>query len=99
MYVDTDKIVDKSKIRKPKKKPQKRKLNGGEQYGNRIISAKRIIVEHAIGGFKKFKITSDIFRGITKSMNKSFRIAAGLWNLHLKYSSGTFAIHSSGSCK
>jgi len=90
VYVDTgfegiDKFIDKTQIKKPKKKPKKRKLNGGEQHGNRVISSKRVKIEHAIGGFKKFKIASDIFRGITKSMEKSFRIAAGLWNLHLHF--------------
>lgn len=93
VYVDTgfegiDKLVEKSQVRKPKKKPKSRKLNGGEQHGNRVISSKRIIVEHAIGGFKKFKITANIFRGITKTMDKAFRIAAGLWNLHLKFKAG-----------
>jgi len=71
-------------IRKPKKKRKNRRLNGGEQLGNRLISRERVKVEHAIGGFKRFKIVAGIFRGITHSMDKTFQIACGLWNLHLK---------------
>jgi hypothetical protein len=32
-------------IKKPKKKPKHRKLNGGERLGNRIISRKRFKIE------------------------------------------------------
>ena len=90
VYVDNgfngiDRYLSKNKIKKPKKKPRGRKLNGGEMHGNRIISSKRIKVEHSIGGMKRFKITSKIFRGIKKSMDISFRIAAGLWNMHLDF--------------
>lgn len=89
VYTDTgfegiDKLRDDIDIRKPKKKRRKRKLNGGEKLGNRLISRERVKVEHAIGGIKRFKIVSDIFRGITHSMDRTFAIAAGLWNLHLQ---------------
>ena len=67
-------------IRKPKKKPKKRKLNGGEKHGNKAISRERVKVEHTICGIKRFRIASDIFRGITKSMNTTIQIACGLWN-------------------
>jgi len=59
-------------------------LNGGEKLGNLIISRERVKVEHAIGGMKRFKIVANIFRGITHSMDRTFEIAAGLWNLHLE---------------
>lgn len=76
-------------IRKPKKKPRSRKLNGGEKLGNRCISKERVKVEHAIGGMKKFKIVSAIFRGISKSMDITLEIAAGLSNFHIKKISET----------
>ena len=89
IYLDTgfegiNKLDENLDIRKPKKKPRKRKLNGGEKLGNRIISRERVKVEHAIGGMKRFKIVANIFRGITHSMDRTFEIAAGLWNLHLE---------------
>ena len=79
-----DKLREDIEIRKPKKKRKKKKLNGGEQLGNRLISRERIKIEHAIGGIKRFKIVSDIFRGISHSMDKTMEIACGLWNFHIK---------------
>jgi len=73
-------------IRKPKKKRKKKKLNGGEKLGNRLISKERVKVEHSIGGMKRFKIVSAIFRGITESMDDLFEICCGLWNHHLSIS-------------
>lgn len=92
VYTDTgfegiDKLRDDVVIRKPKKKRKNRKLNGGEKLGNHLISSERVKVEHAIGGMKRFRIVSDIFRGISHSMNTTFEIACGLWNLHIMKSS------------
>jgi hypothetical protein len=70
-------------IRKPKKKPRNRKLNGGERLGNRLISRERVKVEHSIGGIKMFKIVSSTFRGISQSMNRTFEIICGIWNLKI----------------
>ena len=103
VYIDTGfegiyRFLPKKQIRKPKKKSQKRKLNGGEKHGNRVISSKRVKVEHAICGFKKFKIASEKFRGITKCMQKSFKIAVGLWNMHLDFLSRKLVAQVGGSC-
>ena len=89
IYTDTgfegiNRLRDDINIRKPKKKRKKRKLNGGEKLGNRLISKERVKVEHAIGGIKKFKIASAIFRGITHCMNKTMQITCGLWNFHIR---------------
>ena len=88
IYIDTGfegmgKLRDDLKLRKPKKKPRGRKLNGGEKQGNRFISRERVKVEHAIGGFKRFKIVSSIYRGIKSSMNRFLEVACGLWNFHI----------------
>ncbi len=88
VYVDTgfegiENLKEDIQVRKPKKKPKGRRLNGGEKLKNRIISKKRVKVEHAIGGMKRFRIVSDIFRGINRSMDVAFEIAAGLWNLRV----------------
>ncbi len=71
------------KFRKPKKKPRGRKLNGGERLGNRMISRKRVKVEHAVGRIKKFKSASSICRNITKSMDETFEIVAGIVNFQI----------------
>ncbi len=88
IYVDTgfeglESINEDLNIRKPTKKPKGKKLNGGQTLGNRLISRERVKVEHAIGGLKRFNIVAGIFRGITHSMDMTFAIASGLWNLHL----------------
>ena len=88
VYVDTgfEGIIEKApqaNIRKPKKKSKRRKLNGGERLGNRIIAKERVKVEHAIGGMKKFRISSDRFRGINFSNTDVFMITSGLWNLQI----------------
>ena len=85
IYLDTGfegvgKLGDELNIRKPKKKPRGRRLNGGEKLGNRLISKERVKVEHAIGGLKRMKIASNIFRGISKSMNETIELACGIWN-------------------
>ena len=68
----------------PKKKPRGGELSLQEKAWNRLISSVRIVVEHAIGGLKRFKVVSDIFRnknGVDDSFNY---LCAGLWNLHLQ---------------
>ena len=89
IYVDTgfegiQSYGDDLNIRKPKKKRKGKSLNGGEKLGNRIISRVRVSVEHAIGGMKIFRIASEKFRGINRSMNITLSNAAGLWNLKVE---------------
>ena len=72
IYTDTgfegiDKLRDDINIRKPKKKPRKRKLNGGEKLGNRLISKERVKVEHAIGGVKKDLKLHLLFSEVSRS--------------------------------
>lgn len=88
IYVDTGfeglaSLNEDFNIRKPSKKSKGKKLNGGQKLGNLLISRERVKVEHAIGGIKRLNIVSGIFRGITQSMDTTFAIASGLWNLHL----------------
>lgn len=88
IYVDTgfegiQNLRDGLNIRKPKKKPRSRKLNGGERLGNRLISRERVKVEHSIRGIKMFKIVSATFRGISHSMNQTFEIICGIWNMKI----------------
>ncbi len=96
IYLDTgfegiEKLNENLEVRKPKKKPKNKKLNGGQKLGNRLISKERVKVEHAICGLKRFKIVSAIFRGITRSMNIAFEVACGLWNFHLSKRTETVA--------
>lgn len=76
----------------PKKKPRKSKntpdpkLTKKEKETNKIISSFRIKVENAIGGAKRFWITSQIFRNKCEIFNDTImEIACGLWNFHLSF--------------
>lgn len=89
VYIDTGfeglrKIAPDINIRKPKKKKKGKNLNGGEKLGNRIISKERVKVEHAIGGMKKFRISSDRFRGINFSNSEVYKVTSALWNLQIE---------------
>ncbi len=70
----------------PKKKPKGGFLTQAEKEMNRLISSTRIVVEHAIGGMKRFGATSHIFRN-KKGIDDTFmNVCAGLWNLELETS-------------
>lgn len=61
-------------------------LTDEECANNHVIAPLRIIVEHAIGGVKRFRILADRLRmkmGILE--DKVPLICAGLWNWHLRY--------------
>ena len=53
----------------PKKKPKGRELTAVEKERNKVISGFRVLVEHAIGGVKRFRITTDKFRNRGDAFN------------------------------
>jgi hypothetical protein len=73
------------KVRMPKKKPKGGELTAAQKERNKTISRRRITVEHAIGGVKRFGIVHDVFRNVRKGFDdKVMLVCAGLWNYHLK---------------
>lgn len=68
----------------PKKKPKGGLLTDDEKAMNRLISSVRIKVEHAIGGMKRFRFVSDIYRNKNGLDDRFVNVAAGLWNLHIQ---------------
>lgn len=51
---------------------------------NKFVSQNRVWVEHAIGGIKRFFCLRTPWRNhIQEFQDHAFRIAAGIWNLHL----------------
>ena len=68
----------------PKKRPRGGILTDTEKAWNSLISSTRIVVEHAIGGMKRFKCISQIFRNKNGIDDTFVNIAAGLWNFHLQ---------------
>lgn len=56
-----------------------------QKQNNRIISGIRVVSEHAIGGYKRFKAASDVYRNKLENMDDKMNlVCAGLWNWHLE---------------
>jgi len=70
----------------PKKKPKGKELTADANAWNRVVSGFRVLVEHAIGGVKRFGIVSDKFRNRKDEFDdKVMLVSCGLWNYHLKF--------------
>jgi len=67
----------------PKKKTIKNPLSDVDKQLNRLISSARVVVEHAIGGMKRFSIAADIFRGRLGQDDTWMCVGAGLYNLRV----------------
>ena len=73
-------------IRIPHKKPRGRELTDEQKEGNRKLSSRRVLVEHALGGVKRLKSLSNIFRNKREKFDDMImNIGCGLWNYHLKH--------------
>lgn len=69
----------------PQKATKKKPLSREERENNKIISGIRIVSEHAIGGMKRMKAASDIYRNRLPNLDDIFNLlAAGIWNFHLQ---------------
>lgn len=72
------------KISMPERKPRTRELCQTKANQNKRKSSVRVLVEHAICGVKRFRITTDVFRNKIKEFDdKAMFISCGLWNYHL----------------
>lgn len=68
----------------PKKKTKKNPLTEDEKEMNKFISSYRVIVEHAIGGIKRYRCMSGKLRNHKAFIDDKFiLLSAGLWNYHL----------------
>ena len=68
----------------PKKKPRGGFLTDEDRAMNKLISSVRIGVEHAIGGMKRFRAVSEIFRNKNGWDDHLVNVCAGLWNFHIE---------------
>lgn len=68
-----------------KRGTKRRPLSDVECENNRIISSLRMVVEHAIGGMKRFRVLSGTLRQkIGRFDDDIVALCAGLWNWHLR---------------
>lgn len=84
------KDYDGDDIQIPFKKPRKSKKNPNptltteEKQSNKELSKKRVFIEHAIGGMKRFKILVQAFRNRKLNfIDDVIVLCAGLWNLNV----------------
>jgi hypothetical protein len=69
----------------PQKKPRGQKLNDLDQCCNALRARIRIIVEHAIGGVKRFGAIAQTYRNRGAQFEDRLTlVACGLWNWHLQ---------------
>ncbi len=70
----------------PNKKPKKQELTAEQKEENKLLASKRIVVEHALAGLKRYRILSDRLRMHDLELyNVILGVCAGLWNFHLSY--------------
>jgi hypothetical protein len=68
------------RIEKPRKARRAHPLTVLEKIYNRAMSALRMVVEHAIGGMKKYRLLGGIYRGTEERYDESALVIAGLHN-------------------
>lgn len=72
-------------VRMPKRANRGHPLTAAQKTTNQAISRKRILAEHAIGGVKRFRSLTDVFRNHTNAFaDRLMLVGAGLWNFHLQ---------------
>jgi len=76
--------MDSKQVQIPHKKPKGGELTRAQKDDNKLISSVRIVVEHAIGGIKRFGCVSQIYRNRRGQDDKMMSVCAGLWNFHLQ---------------
>lgn len=68
----------------PAKATKNKPLTYEQKQQNKLISSIRVVSEHAIGGFKRFKAASDVYRNkLTNLDDLLTEVSIGLWNFHL----------------
>lgn len=75
-------------VKMPAKKPKGKELSREQKQKNREISSFRIIVEHAIGGVKRYRIVKERFRCTKFGFDDTVMlIACGLHNFRISMKS------------
>lgn len=82
-------MIGHKKPRKSRKDPEP-KLTAEQKEWNKNVSRKRIYVEHAIGGIRRYRIIYTKCRLKNKTLkNRIIGVCAGLWNYKLKFCTNT----------
>ena len=69
----------------PNKKPRKEELSVAKKAENKLQASERVLVEHSIGGLKRYRFLSDRLRAHDVHLyDLVLGVCAGLWNFNLK---------------
>ena len=68
------------------KKPKGKSLSTEQKQENNVISSFRIVIEHAIGGIKRFGCMAQKYRNHKGKDDQMIKLCAGLWNFHIQNS-------------
>ena len=69
----------------PAKGTRKRPLSGEQRQWNTLLAGARVVVEHCIGGMKRYGAVSGVYRNrLPKTGDRFNLLAAGLWNFSLQ---------------
>ena len=69
----------------PRKKPRGGRLPHWAQALNGLTAKVRVLAEHAIGGVKRLRCLTDVYRNRRKALEDHLMlVGCGLWNLHLQ---------------
>jgi hypothetical protein len=68
----------------PHKKPKKKELNAEQKVENKFLAGKRVRVEQALAGLKRYRVLSERLRlNDFKFYDVILGLCAGLWNFYL----------------
>ena len=80
-FLGFDKNYESKKTSTPHKNPKGKELTESQKLENKNISSKRVKVEHAIGGIKRYRILSDRLRIKNFYLYDDIvEVCAGIWN-------------------
>ena len=75
-----------AKLFLPTKKPRGGQLTQDKKFRNTQQARKRVVVEHSIGGLKRYRILSDRLRMHNlEQFDVALEVCAGLWNFCLTH--------------
>ena len=75
-----------AKLFLPHKKPRGKERTPYQKFRNKQQARKRVVVEHSIGGFKRFRILSDRLRMHNlRQYDLLLEVCVGLHNFQLSY--------------
>lgn len=85
-YLGFEKDYKCKKLHIPHKKSKKSELSQEQKAENKAVSKERIMVEHSIGGLKRYRILSERLRVHDFELyDDILNVCAGLWNFYLEY--------------